>query len=81
MAKREVKLTFPESLIREPIIYQIGYKFEVITNIKRANVTQDSGWVVLEIEGASEEINRVISYLRTKGVKVEDIDSSEHIDY
>jgi len=81
MAKREVKLTFPEVLIREPVIYRIGHEFKVVTNIKRANVTEDSGWVVLEIEGALEEINRVISYLRTKGVKVEGIDSSEHIDF
>lgn len=81
MAKREVRLTFPELLIREPIIYQIGHAFKVVTNIKGANVTRDSGWVVLEIEGDSEEINRVVSYLQTKEVKVEVIDSSEHIDF
>ncbi|MEW5768621.1 MAG: NIL domain-containing protein [bacterium] len=80
MAKREVRVIFPEELIREPLIYRIGHEFKVVTNIKRANVTRDSGWVVLEIEGDSEEIDRVVSYLRTKGVKVEVVDSSEHID-
>lgn len=80
MAKREVKLTFSEGLIREPLIYQLGHEFKVVTNIKRANVVIDSGWVVLGLEGTSDEIDQAISYLRTRGVKVEGIDSSEHID-
>lgn len=81
MAKREVKLTFKEDLITEPVVYKLGHEFKVITNIMRANVTKDCGWVVLEIEGDSEEIDRGISYLRAKGVKVEGVDSSEHIDF
>lgn len=81
MAKREVKLTFSEELITEPVIYNLGHTFKVITNIKRANVTQDTGWVDLEIEGETEEINWAISDLRAKGVDVHTIDSSEHIDF
>jgi ABC-type methionine transport system ATPase subunit len=77
MTKREVRLTFPEALIREPVIYQIGHKFKVVTNIKWANITKDSGGVVLEIEGDLEEINQAISYLQTKKVGVEGIDSLE----
>ena len=81
MAKREIKLTFPEGLIREPIIYQIGHEFKVGTSIKQANVTKDTGWVVLVIEGETKEIERAISSLRTKGIKIDVIDSSEHIDF
>ncbi len=81
MAKREVKLTFAEGLITEPVIYNLGHTFKVITNIKRANVSQETGWVDLELEGEMEEINRAISDLRSKGVEIHPIDSSEHIDY
>ncbi len=81
MAKKVVKLIFSEALICEPVIYQIGHKFDLITNIKQANVTRDSGYVVLEIEGISEEINQAIAYLRTKGIKIEIFDSCEYIDF
>jgi len=74
MVKREVKLTFPETLIREPIIYQIGHEFKVVTNIKQANVTKDAGWVILAIEGDAKEIDLAISNLQTKGVLVEIIE-------
>jgi ABC-type methionine transport system ATPase subunit len=72
VAKREIKITFKEELIREPVIYQIGHEFKIVTNIKAANVTADSGWVVLELEGELEEIERAIESLRAKGVVVEE---------
>ncbi|MBU1616003.1 NIL domain-containing protein [bacterium] len=80
MAKREVKLTFPETLITEPVIYNLGHTFEVVTSIKRANVTKDTGWVDLELEGETEEIERAISDLRSKGIDVRTINSSEYVD-
>jgi ABC-type methionine transport system ATPase subunit len=80
MVKRKVKLTFPEKLITEPVIYRIGHEFEIITNIMQANVTKESGWVVLELEGEASEINRTIQYLREENIKVEILDSSEYID-
>lgn len=75
MPKRKIKLTFPEELITEPVIYQLGHKFKVITNILQANVTKDYGWVVLELEGKVEEIDKAIWYLQERKVKVEDINT------
>lgn len=77
MATRKVKLTFPEKLITEPVIYRLGHNFKVITNINQANVNKDSGWVVLELNGELEEIDRAIQYLKEKEIKVELIDASE----
>ena len=52
MASKRVRFTFPTQLITEPVIYQLGQKFQVVTNIRRADVREDMGWVVLELEGA-----------------------------
>ena len=46
MAKRRIKFTFVQELIKEPIIWKLAKEFDVITNIRRANVTKDKGWVV-----------------------------------
>ncbi len=67
----KVRLTIPPEKITEPIIYNIGQQFRVITNIRRANVTEDAGWVMLELLGASDEIERTIDYLKNIRVQVE----------
>ena len=80
MAKREVKLIFPEVLVKEPVIYNLGHTFKVITNIKRANVTENTGWVDLELEGENEKIEAAIDDLRSKGIEASVIESSEYVD-
>jgi len=51
MTRRRLKLIFGPSLVKEPVIYQLGRKFEIVTNIRRADVTKDQGWVLLEVSG------------------------------
>lgn len=70
----KVRLTFPPEKITEPIIYNIGKQFGVITNIRRANVTEESGWVMLEMQGTSEELERAIDYLKNIKVQVEPVE-------
>jgi ABC-type methionine transport system ATPase subunit len=71
VAHRRLKLIFGTSLVKEPVIYQLGRKFEIVTNIRRADVTRDQGWVLLEVSGEPEELDRGIAYLESCGVKVE----------
>ena len=49
MAKRQMIFSFPPELIREPVIYNLSQQFGIVTNICRANVAEDEGWVVLEM--------------------------------
>jgi L-aspartate semialdehyde sulfurtransferase ferredoxin len=72
MARKRVHLTFPESLIQEPLIYRLATDFDIITNIRRANVEDSYGWVVLEMEGSDEILEKGIAYLRDRGVEVDD---------
>jgi ABC-type methionine transport system ATPase subunit len=65
--------TFPRKLIKEPIIYELSHKFEVMTNIRRADVTEDRGWVVLELEGEDKEIDAGVDWVKEKGVRVDPI--------
>jgi molybdopterin synthase sulfur carrier subunit len=72
--KRRVTLTFPPKLIKEPIIYNISHRFKVVTNIRSANVSENVGWVTLEIDGEEEEYLEAINYLNQIGVTVEPIE-------
>jgi len=73
MIKRRVKFTFPPELIKEPIIYNLVQRFKVVTNIRRADVNGDKGWVVLELEGEREDIERGIAWVTSKGVRVDPV--------
>lgn len=73
MANIKVSLRFPKELINKPIIYQLTKDFDVITNIRRANIDQEIGWMFLELEGEMSEIERAIEDLVKKGVKVDPI--------
>ncbi|GAB6275186.1 MAG: NIL domain-containing protein [Peptococcaceae bacterium] len=73
MAKRQVMFTFPTGLIKEPVIYQLGRQFEVVTNIRRADVSEDKGWVVLELEGEEKDIEQGIAWVSNKGVRVDPV--------
>lgn len=74
MASLKVHITFPEERIKEPIIYQIGHEYKVITNIRRADVTSKTGWMDVELTGDAAEIERAIAGLKAKGVKVDPIE-------
>jgi len=71
MASRPVRFTFSPELIQEPLIYLLGHEFEVITNIRMADVDARVGWVVLELEGEPDEIDRAIAWAEAKGVRVD----------
>ena len=72
MSVRRVRLSFEPQLIREPVIYRLGQQFEVVTNIRMADVDESIGWVVLEVDGTDEEIDRALHWAREQGVRVDD---------
>ncbi|MBI2912727.1 MAG: NIL domain-containing protein [Chloroflexi bacterium] len=73
MAKQRVKFTFPTDLIKEPVIWKLGREFDLVTNIRRADVTEDRGWVVLEVEGEMAEIERGVRWVQEQGVRVDPV--------
>lgn len=67
-------IRFPENKIKEPVIYQIGHEYNVVTNVRRADVRETSGWMDVELTGEIDEIERAVVGLRGKGVLVDPIE-------
>jgi ABC-type methionine transport system ATPase subunit len=74
MAKMRIHLTFPPERIKDPVIYQLSRDFNLVTNIRRADVTPTHGWVLLEIEGKPDDLERGVAWLKEQGVKVDPIE-------
>jgi ABC-type methionine transport system ATPase subunit len=68
---QRVRFTFLDRLIKEPVIYQIGRDFGVVTNIRRADIQEGIGWVLLELEGEDDEIERALEWVRSLGIRVD----------
>ncbi len=73
MAKRQVMFTFPTELIKEPIIFKLGLQFKVTPNIRRADISENKGWVVLELEGEEKDIEAGIAWVTDKGIRVDPV--------
>lgn len=71
MAKRRLTFDFSAEIITEPIIYNLGQQFRLISNIRRADLMEDRGWIVLELEGKEEDIEAGITWVTSKGVRVD----------
>jgi ABC-type methionine transport system ATPase subunit len=68
--RRRVKLTFPRDAVTQPVIYQLGHDYGVVTNIRRADITRDEGWVILEMDGSDDQLDDAIRYCEGQGVRV-----------
>src|SRR5215210_5666476 len=74
-AQRRVRLDYPKTLTRRPIIYEIGRTFRVITSIYSANMTAAGGWAIIEVSGPPDEIDRALNWLRDQGIGVTPVDT------
>jgi len=70
----KLHLTFPDHLISEPVIHRMGRDFELVTNIRRANIEDRGGWVILEVEGDDAAIARAVTWLGEQGLQVDRIE-------
>jgi hypothetical protein len=69
-------LTYPQRLIREPLIYTMSRKFDVVFNVRGASVNEDIGIIALELDGDPETIEGAVAWLREQGVTVEPIEKN-----
>ncbi len=74
MAHLRFHIRFPEEGIRQPIIYQIGREYNVVTDVRRADVRDTTGWADVEFSGDTAEIERALVGLRKKGCSVDPIE-------
>jgi ABC-type methionine transport system ATPase subunit len=70
MIARHLQLTFPESQVTEPVIYHVVKEFNVIPSIRRANIANHVGWMVVEMKGTGADLDAAVTYLEGLGIDV-----------
>ncbi len=76
MSTKKLLLRFPKCETEKPIVYQLVKDYNLMINIFAAKVTQDQeGFLVLDITGEDEWIERGMEYVRSFGVIIQAVDS------
>ena len=76
MSTKKLLLRFPKCETEKPIVYQLVKDYNLMINIFAAKVTQDQeGFLVLDITGEDEWIERGMEYVRSFGVIIQSVDS------
>ena len=71
MVRRSVMLSYSSEMLAEPVIYTLGQQFGIVINIRRADISEERGWVVLELNGEERAIQEGIAWVMSKGVRVD----------
>jgi L-aspartate semialdehyde sulfurtransferase ferredoxin len=66
-------VSFPEPLVPRPMVYELVKRFDVIPNIRRADVEDHSGWMILELGGQPASCEAAVNWLREQGCVVDDM--------
>lgn len=77
MTKRRVLLIYDPETLAEPVIYNLGQQFNLITNIRRADISEETGWVELELVGRNKDIDEGLTWVTSRGIRVDQISSEE----
>ena len=73
MSTKRIKFTFPQDMVKRPVIYELSKNYQIVTNIRRADVRDDMGWLVLELEGQEDVITDGLKWVVSTGVRVDPI--------
>lgn len=74
MTKKRLVLTFPPTLVDQPITYHLVKDYDLMVNIMRGVVTpNEQGRLVVELIGKKNALEQGINYLKGLGVAVESL--------
>ncbi len=68
------KMTFPEKMIGDPVLYQLSQDLGVAPNILRGRNTEKDAWLEVELIGPEENIGKAITFLGERGVTIEKLE-------
>ncbi len=74
MEEIHARLIYPPSLVNVPVIHQLIRTFEVTVNIRGAEITDEHGWLDIQLSGEKQVLQDAISWLEAQGIHVEIID-------
>jgi ABC-type methionine transport system ATPase subunit len=73
MSTRTLRLKYPPSLLRQPILYRLIKQTDLAVNIQQARITLEEGWLEVELKGDDAQIQFALDWLRQEGIEIEQL--------
>ena len=74
MYSKTLSLRFPEKIVDQPIAVNLVKKFDLSFNILKATIyPRKEGFMVIELSGHRKNFKEGVRYLKSLGIKVENI--------
>ena len=70
MPTRTLRLNYPATLLRQPILHQLIRAFDLSVNILRAQISLEVGWLEIQADGPESELDRAQAWLNEQGIEV-----------
>ena len=74
MARVRIKFSYSVEKVSIPVIDMLSKRFNLVGNIRRADVQDHSGWVVLQLDGEQDDIDSGLKWVREQGVIVDPVE-------
>jgi ABC-type methionine transport system ATPase subunit len=74
--RQKFYLTYPKALVKEPLLYNMTRKFDLVFNVRGASVSEEIGIIALELDGPQDVIDAAVEWFRSQGVTVEPIEKN-----
>lgn len=68
-------MCFPRGAVSDPLIYNVGQMFKVITIIRAATIKDKDCMMALELRGIEEEIEKAVRYFGEHNVVIEPLET------
>ena len=69
-----VQLDYPLEQVKEPIIFHLVTDYDLVPNIRRANIDfHTGGMMVLQLDGKRDNLDDGIAFLRRIGITVTEV--------
>ncbi len=69
--EKKIRLTFPKEQLNQPLIYQLIRKYDLLTNILKAHLDEESGWLVVLVRGEGNQVQQGLDWMAEQGIKIE----------
>ncbi len=69
--EKQVKFTFSSCLIKSPLIYEMSQIYDIVINIKSADINEVNGWVIMGVSGTGDEMDKAFQWMADQGVGVQ----------
>jgi L-aspartate semialdehyde sulfurtransferase ferredoxin len=68
--KKIFRLDYPPTVIGQPVVTHLVTQFQLMINILRAQVTEEEGWLILELEGDPIQLAAAKAWLLAQGLDI-----------